>query len=293
MDSVTIGRVTFVPLKGITEKLKDVVESKFNGGEIKYAKSITMPPARFEVELIVDDDCEVCPYAVEFYSELASKFDNVHVTVYNITYVPPPQGLEVPATPVTRINRVQTFVGIPLPLDTPQARRFFEEKFKEAYVRSHPKLHELTERLRTYAEAHGYRRNPNDTAYLNLLYKLLLNIDRYGYPYCPCRPLKIPPGVAKEQIYELNKDKVCPCIYAPADIARMGHCLCGIFWSKEKVDEYVKQRIEKYGWIIQRLDRVKELVEELKKRVISGRSREVADTILNELQGIYSSLPED
>jgi len=291
MESETIGKIVLIPPKGILSKLRETILSKFNGGEIRYAKDIELPPARFDVELFVDDDCEVCPYAVELLAELSSRF-NVHGKIYNLAYTEPPKDLAITATPVFRINSVVRFTGIPLPLDTPQARSFIEEKFREAYIRSHPKLHELTERLRAYAEAHGYRRNPNDVAYMNLIYKLLLNIDRYGYPFCPCRPLKRVEGATPQQIAELNKDKICPCIYAPTDIAKMGHCICGMFWSKEKVEEYVRQRLEKYGWMIKEIEDAQKILEEAKKRIVSGRMREAIETAINILQNVYASTPD-
>ena len=98
--------------------------------------------------------------------------------------------------------------------------------------------------------------------------------------------------MSKEEIYELNKDKICPCIYAPMDIKKRGHCLCGLFWTKEKVDEYIKKRLEKYGWILNEIDQVQRALEELKKRVVSGRGRVLAESIINKLQDIYVSLPD-
>ena len=159
---------------------------------------------------------------------------------------------------------------------------------KEAYVVSHPKTSWLIERVKKFAETYGYRRNPNDVAYMNLLYKLLKNIDEYGYPYCPCRPLRKRPGMSKEEIYELNKDKVCPCVYAHSDIRTRGLCLCGLFWTKEKVDEYIRKRLEKYGWIIREIENVQKALEELKKRVVTGRGKIVIESIVNKLQEIYA-----
>jgi len=292
MEAEVIGRVHLIPPKGILAELKPVVLEKFNGGEFKYiGENFRLPSDRmkFEIEAVVDDDCDVCPAAVELLSELAAKFENVVAKVYNITYVKSPFE-PITATPTFRINGKVRFTGIPL--DPDGINRYFSEFLKEAYIVSHPKLQWLVDRIRRYAEMHGYRRNPNDVAYMNLVYKLLKNIDEYGHPYCPCRPLKKEPGMSKEEIYELNKDKICPCIYAPMDIKKRGHCLCGLFWTKEKVDEYIKKRLEKYGWILNEIDQVQRALEELKKRVVSGRGRVLAESIINKLQDIYVSLPD-
>lgn len=286
------GRVYLIPPKGMLSDLQGVAESKFNGGEFKYiTEKFKMPSekARFEIEVVVDDDCDVCPVAVEMMSELAARFDNVVAKIYNITYVKSPFE-PVTATPTFRINRVVKFIGIPL--DPDSVNKFFFEHLKKAYVVSHPKLQWLIERIKRYAEMHGYMRNPNEIAYMNLLYRLLKNLDEYGYPYCPCRPLKKKPGMTKEQIYELNKDKICPCVYAPTDIKTRGHCLCGLYWTKEKVNEYVTRRLQRYGWIIKEIDSVQKALEELKKRIVSGGGKQLTESIVNKLQEIYVALPD-
>jgi len=288
---VIAGRLHLIPPKGILEQLKPTILEKFNGGEYRYIGNgfqIPSTKVNFEIEAIVDDDCEICPVAIELLSELTAKYENIVTKIYNATYVKPP--FEFTATPAFRINKRVRFTGIPL--DPDGINRYFSEFLKEAYIISHPKLQWLIERIRKFAEMHGYRRNPNDTAYLNLVYKLLRNIDEYGYPYCPCRPLKKKPGMSKEEIYELNKDKICPCIYAPMDIKKRGTCLCGLFWTKENVDGYIRGRLEKYGWIIGEIEQVQRALDELKKRVVSGRGRVLAESIINKLQEIYVSLPD-
>jgi len=286
------GRFYLIPPKGILENLKPVVVEKFNGGDLKYiGNGFGLPSDKmtFNIECVVDDDCEICPTAVEILAELAARFRNVVVKVYNITYTKSPFE-PITATPAFRINGKVKFSGIPL--DPEGINLYFSEFLKEAYVSTHPKLDWLLDRIRRFAEIHGYKRNPNDVAYMNLVYKLLKNIDDYGYPYCPCRPLKKKLGMSKEEIYELNKDKVCPCIYAPMDIKKRGYCLCALFWTKEKVDEYIRKRLEKYGWILNEIDKIQKGLEELKKRVISGRGKILAESIINKLQEIYVSLPE-
>jgi len=290
--AVVGGRVHFIPPKGILADLVKVAESKFRGGEFRYIDgSFKIPSTKrgFEIEVVVDDDCDVCPAAVEIVSEIAARHPNVTVKIFNISYVKPPFE-PVTATPAFRINRRVRFTGIPL--DPDGVKRYFSDFMKEAYVVTHPELPRLIERIRRFAETYGYRRNPNDNAYMNLLYKLLRNIDEYGHPYCPCRPLKKPPKATPEQIYALNRDKVCPCAYVHMDIKKRGHCLCGLFWTKEKVEEYVRKRLERYGWIIKELEEVQRALEELKKRVVSGRARVLAESIINKLQEVYVSLPD-
>lgn len=285
-------RICLIPLKGILAELKPIIVEKFNGGEFKYVTGDFRLPSDkmlFEMEVIVDDNCGVCPYAVEFASEVAAKHKNVVVKVYNVSYVKPPFE-PIVATPTFRINRKVKFAG--MPLDPVEISKYFSVFFREAYILGHPKFNWLIERIRAYAEANGYMRNPNDTAFMGIVYRLLKNIDDYGYPFCPCRPLKKVAGATQEQIYSMNKDKICPCIYAKAEIEARGCCLCGLFWSKSKVDEYIKDRVRTYGHVLREIEQVQKALEELKRRVITGRSRRLAEAIINKLQDIYVSLPD-
>lgn len=65
---------------------------------------------------------------------------------------------------------------------------------------------------------------PKNPAFLNdVISGLAANRKRYGYYLCPCRE-----GWG---IKEKDRDIVCPCRYAAADIEDHGHCYCGLFFS--------------------------------------------------------------
>ncbi|MFX1520540.1 MAG: ferredoxin-thioredoxin reductase catalytic domain-containing protein [Promethearchaeota archaeon] len=51
------------------------------------------------------------------------------------------------------------------------------------------------------------------------------NWNRYGYFSCPCR--------LADGEREMDKDIICPCVYANPDIDEYGHCYCGLYLSKE------------------------------------------------------------
>ena len=80
------------------------------------------------------------------------------------------------------------------------------------------------------AAAHnGWVPNP-DRDFVGVLAEgLTTNANRYGYYLCPCRDGD---GDRRE-----DKDIVCPCVYAAADVAEYGHCFCGLFLSPEKARE--------------------------------------------------------
>jgi len=292
-ETETIDRIVLIPPKGILEKNKGVILKKLNGDEKMWVKGIEIPCTQsFSlVEVVVDDDCEVCPMAIEFVSELAATCPYVNVKLYNITYVDSPFPVRV--TPTFRINGGYIFEGMPI---SAMQNRILEEYLREGYIRTHPQLNDVFSKVQSFAKSNNLYRVPNTTVFKRLLYKLLINIDRYGYPYCPCRPLKIPrPSASKEEIYELNKDKVCPCIYALSDIRMRGHCLCGLFWSKEAVDRYIEERQKKYGAIIKRLEEFEKVFSyrELATRILTGESRKFLEAWIKTLEELYPYLPED
>lgn len=54
---------------------------------------------------------------------------------------------------------------------------------------------------------------------------LATNKERHGYFLCPCRD-----GDGERA---LDRDIICPCVYAGPDINEYGQCLCGLFLSSE------------------------------------------------------------
>jgi len=289
-EEVVAGRVYLIPAKGMLVDAEKTILEKLNGGGLKYLSEVDIPCTRpMLVELVVDDDCEICPYAVELVGEMVAKCDKVTAKIYNITYVKEP--FEVSGTPAFMVNGVVKWTGIPL-----GNMKMLEDKLIDAYIRSHPELDALITRLKAFADQHGFKRNPNNRAFTRLIYRLLLNIDKYGCPYCPCRPIKV--AGTTQETYELNKDKVCPCIYATTDVKSRGRCHCGLFWSVQEVDRYIDERLRKYGWIVDELKKIvgelsKNNFEEIGSRIIMGGSREYIESIIRMLERIYAYLPED
>jgi ferredoxin-thioredoxin reductase catalytic subunit len=293
IETEAIDRIVLIPPKGILEKSKGVILKKLNGGEKMWVKGIEIPCTQsFSlVEVVVDDTCEVCPMAIEFVSELVAVCPYVNVKLYNISYVDSPFPVKV--TPTFRINGSYIFEGMPI---SEAYNKVLEEYLKEAYIRTHPQLEELLSRVQAFAKANNLYRVPNTTAFKRLLYKLLMNIDRYGYPYCPCRPLKIPkPDATKEEIYELNKDKVCPCTYALTDVKLHGHCTCGLFWSKEAVDKYIAGREQSYAYVLKKIGELSKTFtfKELATRMLTGESRKYLEAWIRALEELYTLIPED
>ncbi|MDT8396919.1 MAG: ferredoxin-thioredoxin reductase catalytic domain-containing protein, partial [bacterium] len=75
------------------------------------------------------------------------------------------------------------------------------------------------------AEAGGYHLNPDEEFTRELVEALVVNIDRYGYPSCPCR---LAGGSRDEDL-----DIICPCDYRDPDLDEYGACYCALYVSEE------------------------------------------------------------
>jgi len=86
------------------------------------------------------------------------------------------------------------------------------------------RIRDTTNRIRSEAEASGYRLNP-DTAFVEALVEsLLVNEARYGYWACPCR--------LADGSLERDRDIVCPCDYRDEDLLEWNACYCGLYVSQ-------------------------------------------------------------
>ncbi len=85
------------------------------------------------------------------------------------------------------------------------------------------KIEEKIKEYEKYAEKEGFKLNPNKAIVKRMVKSLLLKEEKYGKPYCPCRPLK---GDETDEL------KVCPCAYHKKEIEEKGHCLCLLFFKK-------------------------------------------------------------
>jgi ferredoxin-thioredoxin reductase catalytic subunit len=63
--------------------------------------------------------------------------------------------------------------------------------------------------------------NKDKQVFDDLINGLVFNRKTYGYQSCPCRM------AAGEK--ELDRDLICPCIYAPQDVKEFGACYCNLY----------------------------------------------------------------
>ena len=94
---------------------------------------------------------------------------------------------------------------------------------------------ELYGKLKEFQEKKGYHFNSDEKMVMDLLEMLLVNKERYGHMACPCR--------LASGDFQMDRDIVCPCAYREADVAEYGECSCGLYMSKERLDEGVPHRV--------------------------------------------------
>lgn len=87
----------------------------------------------------------------------------------------------------------------------------------------HPDAETLMTRLSHEAEQGGYHLNPDQEFVLDLMDGLLTNLERHGYPACPCMEAE---GTRAEDL-----DILCPCDYRDADLEEHGSCYCALYVS--------------------------------------------------------------
>ena len=75
---------------------------------------------------------------------------------------------------------------------------------------------EVWEEFKREADLTGYRFTDREEELDWLLEGLAANIERYGYPLCPCRM-----GAGD---IAADRDIICPCDYRDADLVEYGQC---------------------------------------------------------------------
>jgi ferredoxin-thioredoxin reductase catalytic subunit len=72
-----------------------------------------------------------------------------------------------------------------------------------------------------HATKNGFSLNPDKKEVERVFKGLLLNEEKHGAKYCPCRRVT---GNKEE-----DTAKICPCVWHKDEVAKDGHCLCRLF----------------------------------------------------------------
>jgi ferredoxin-thioredoxin reductase catalytic subunit len=267
--------VILLPEASVYEKLIDPsIQVQVDPSALK------VPPRSYELSVYVDDNCTVCPLALALTGATEKALDSrLRVTVYNLSHMA--IDLKVNATPAfcLKVERGRGCVyweGIPL--DPSGWEKFISEKLERAYIQTHPYISEFIERVQNFAKANGYVVVLDTQLRNKLLRELLENYDKYGKPYCPCRP-------------EHSEATVCPCVFAKADIAKMGHCLCGLFWSRDFASRWLELSKKRNAKKLEAIDKLIAMLQALKDAVVLN-DKEAVEKTLDAIMAIYSELSQ-
>jgi ferredoxin-thioredoxin reductase catalytic subunit len=83
------------------------------------------------------------------------------------------------------------------------------------------KIQQLKKEYSDYAKANGFNLNPDEKTVERIINGLLMNEEKYGKKYCPCRRVT---GNEQE-----DAQKICPCIWHKDEITKDGKCFCGLY----------------------------------------------------------------
>lgn len=95
----------------------------------------------------------------------------------------------------------------------------------------------LQKAVKERAKREGYFLNPCEDFLKTLFEGLYKNVERYGYPSCPCR---LSAGIFEEDI-----DLICPCLYRDPDLHQHGRCFCGLYMTEAYMNNKKKSMVSK------------------------------------------------
>jgi ferredoxin-thioredoxin reductase catalytic chain len=81
----------------------------------------------------------------------------------------------------------------------------------------------LKDKIHAYASENGYQVNEKNLD--NIVAGLIENNEEFGDYYCPCRVVR--------DNEKYRKAIICPCVFVPKEIQKMGHCTCLLYYSKD------------------------------------------------------------
>lgn len=96
---------------------------------------------------------------------------------------------------------------------------------RQQLMKNEGRIKKIIEDYKKYAEKNGFKLNPDREATERIIKGLLVNEEKYGARYCPCRRITGNP--------EEDRQKICPCQFMRKEIEKQGHCFCNLFVKSE------------------------------------------------------------
>lgn len=91
------------------------------------------------------------------------------------------------------------------------------------YMKNKKSIEDVQEYIQRISDRNGWTLNANQDLLQVLIDGLRDNFNRLGYYNCPCRDSQEDP--------QIDRDIICPCRYANADIEEFGHCYCALYFT--------------------------------------------------------------
>ncbi|MFX0173848.1 MAG: ferredoxin-thioredoxin reductase catalytic domain-containing protein [Candidatus Hodarchaeota archaeon] len=94
---------------------------------------------------------------------------------------------------------------------------------------------EVQDYVKRMSQRNNWKLTSDQEALNDLIDGLSQNFKRYGYYNCPCRD--------SQDDRTLDRDIICPCLYAKPDIEQYGHCYCGLYFKQEYTESHLVSMI--------------------------------------------------
>lgn len=162
--------------------------------------------------------CDPCTMLAPVLEKVEKDFsDKIILMKANVDEAPlASQKFKVSSIPMVALIKdgkmVSNFVG----LRTEDFVKEWLKKFTEEPI------DEMIKGYEGYAESNGFKLNPDRKALERIMRGLIMNKEKFGSKYCPCRRVT---GDKEE-----DAKKICPCFWHKDEIEKDGHCLCNLFF---------------------------------------------------------------
>jgi ferredoxin-thioredoxin reductase catalytic chain len=88
-------------------------------------------------------------------------------------------------------------------------------------INKQEKIEQLKKEYAEYAKSNDFQLNPDEKVVERIINGLLMNKEKHGEMYCPCRRVS---GDKEE-----DAKKICACIWHKDEIEKDGHCFCNLY----------------------------------------------------------------
>jgi Ferredoxin-thioredoxin reductase, catalytic subunit len=213
-------------------------------------------PPNFTVVVCVDDFCEPCDSVLKALVEVNYFNPQIKFKVINTSYEKP--NFLVWRTPLIFLqgnHPLLTLVRVSASFnDVKLDTKLIEEIIISGYILTHKYTKQLLKNIVEHSKKNKLYLNKHSVV-RRIIFGLLQNYDKYGYPLCVCK--------FREE--NMEPDKVshiltCPCQASVSEVRSRGSCYCGLYISEnKKVDKNLIRTLK----ILKLYSQIRETMETL------------------------------